>query len=215
MSIADTLKNHIVVVVSSVAIGSFGAGWAAYKAIAEAQGQVLVLKTKHDELVRSAEELSKCQGTSTVESPIGLESCRKRLAEEISSQYVRKADVERDYVPRSQTRFVGGQWRYLAMPKATGVDVARRLTEISPPRNSVVVSYDGSQNVFHVWYRGQGTSTRYTYDVGTGADLTDPPRTNFFLSEEGVVPAGIGGIGGTAVPIFFVATGNPQAPGPR
>lgn len=104
-------------------------------------------------------------------------------------------------------RFADGQWRYLAMPGASGEEVARRLTEIGPPQNSVVVSYDGSShNTFHVWYRGQGTSTRYTYAWGRNSDLADPPRLNFFLSEPGVIPAGIGGAGNTAVPIYFVAT---------
>ena len=93
------------------------------------------------------------------------------------------------------------------MPKADGRQVADRLTRIGPPQDAVVVAYDGSSNnTFHVWYRGQGSGTRYSYTYAENAELTDPPRTNYFLPEAGVVPAGIGGAGNTAVPIYFVAT---------
>ena len=93
------------------------------------------------------------------------------------------------------------------MPNQSGQAVAQRLNQIAPPQDAVVIAYDGSShNTFHVWYRGQGTSTKYEYRGGSSTELVDPPRTNFFLPEPGVIPAGIGGAGSDAVPIYFIAT---------
>ena len=191
MSLTDTLKDHVVMVVAVTAIGSFGAGWGAYKSTVEAQDQELILKTRRVDLEQKAADLDSCRKASDAARAGGTSACPDKTVA----------------VPERRPRFADGQWHYFAMPKASGVDVARRLTEIGPPQDSLVVSYDGSaNNTFHIWYRGQGTSTRYTYESGEGTDLSEPPRTNTFLPEPGVVPAGIGGIGTTAVPIYFVAT---------
>jgi hypothetical protein len=214
MSLTDSLKDHIVVVVSTVAVGSFGAGWAAYNAMVGAQGQELILKTQRLALEQKANELEGCRRIPVSATAPDPSACRALLAPEIDTQYLKKTDVQRDYVSRSQLPEApkvrpsfDSQWRYFAMANAEGAAVARRLTEIGPPQDAVVIAYDGSShNTFHVWYRGQGTHTRYEYLGGRGSDFADPPRTGFFLSESGVIPAGIGGIGNTAVPIYFVAT---------
>ena len=178
--LADTLKNHIVIVVSITAIAAFGSGWGAYKAAVDAQGQELILKTQRAELERKAGELATFKTSQT-----GTEA----------------------RAPKLRPTFSVGQWRYFSMPSKTGVEVATRLTEIGPPEDSVVVAYDGSpNNTFHVWYRGQDTATKYTYSYGASLDLADPPRKNYFLQETGIIPAGIGGIANSAVPIYFLAT---------
>jgi len=50
MSISDTLKNHIVIVVSTASIAGFTAGWSAHKSSVEAQGQEQILKSRRVEL---------------------------------------------------------------------------------------------------------------------------------------------------------------------
>ena len=180
MSLAETLKNPIVIVVSGIAIAAFGSGSGAYKASVEAQDQELILKTQRTELERNADELI----------------TRK------SSQTGTEANASK---PRPI--FSDGQWRYVSMPSKTGVEVATRLTEIGPPEDAVAVACDGSaNNTFHVWYRGQGTATKYTDADGAGIDLADPPRKNYLLHETGIIPAGIAGAGNSAVPIYFLAT---------
>jgi hypothetical protein len=220
MSLSDTLKDHIVIVVSGVAIGAFGVGWAAYKAVVEAEGQELIRTTQRQDLEKKAEALERvtsefesCRRSAGAAANTNLAACRTLLATEIDSQYVTRTEVQQNYVLKSQVsetskprpRF-DNQWRYLSLPNTTGQDVARRLTEIGPPEDAVVIAYDGSShNTFHVWYRGQGTGTKYHYSGGRGTDLTDPPGKNVFLPEAGLIPAGIGGIGNVAVPIYFLA----------
>lgn len=144
--------------------------------------------------------LAECDATFSSDDKVG--DVKKKL----SCFAAENADLKRQ-LQSMRPRFSDGQWRYFAMPGATGIEVARRLTEIGPPQDALIVSYDGSSNnTFHIWYRGQGTSTRYTYNYGVNGDLKDPPRMNYFLTEPGVVPAGIGGVGNTPVPIWFVAT---------
>jgi hypothetical protein len=179
MSLVDKIKDHIVVVVSTTAITAFGLGWTAYDA------QRRVAKD-------SQEELQTITATRLQEAKAELDRCKQ-------------AKQPPDDTGRPS--FADGQWHHLSFPTGNGLEVASRLTEIGPPEDGVVISYDGSRNnTFHVWYRGAGTGTRYSYTLGTAADLAGDPLKNFFLQENGVIPAGIGGIGDSAIPIFFVAT---------
>lgn len=115
-------------------------------------------------------------------------------------------DVERDkQVSFGSMGAALATWRHLSMPKATGHEVAQRLTEIGPKPADLVVQYDGWKNTFHVWYRGAGSGTRYRYAGGTVEDLRDGPVSPFgFINDGRIVPAGIGGIGDDAVLIYFL-----------
>ena len=53
MSIADTVKDNVVVFPLGIAITAFGAVWAACKSVNESQGQELILKTARHEAVQS------------------------------------------------------------------------------------------------------------------------------------------------------------------
>ena len=128
---------------------------------------------------------------------------------EVEAHYVATAIVERDYIPRQHS--TPSEWRYFAMPNQGGGAVQDRLNQIQPPPDGLVIAYDGSaNNTFHVWYRGSGSGASYTYVVGTANDLRNPPTRTFFLADQTRVPAGIGGLGGVAVPIYFeVTAGSP------
>ena len=58
MSIADTLKDHIVMVVLGSIVAGYTAGWASYKAVLEAQNQEPILKERKSELEGKEKELA-------------------------------------------------------------------------------------------------------------------------------------------------------------
>jgi hypothetical protein len=199
MPITEKLKESIIIVVAGTAVAAFGLGWAAYKATLLAADQMTISRTAFAELERRAREAASAP-------PSG------QASRAVPGDCIPKQTVESDYVLRGQATALGEsvrrvdatKWRYLAMPGASGDQVAARLTEIGPAEDSVVVEYDSSvKNTFHVWYAGGGTGTRFQYDFAQPHVLKSNPAFNFFRSEPGLVPAGIGGVGNEAVPIFF------------
>lgn len=149
---------------------------------------------------------AKQSGPTSTTQELAADGLRDYVAKsEVEAKYLAKAVVERDYVRR--TRFIPGEWRYFAIAGGSGAAVQNRLNQIQPPPDGLVIAYDGSaNNTFHVWYRGGGTGASYKYLAGTPEELVDPPIRNFFLADQTRVPAGIGGSGGAAVPIYFEVT---------
>jgi hypothetical protein len=131
---------------------------------------------------------------------------------DVEKLYIAKDVVQRDYVLRSAVppalpSFASGVWHHVAFSNAGGGAVQDWLNNMSPPADGVVVQYDGSaHNTFHVWYRGRDSGTRYKYQYGSPGEFIDPAPRNFFLPDQTLIPAGIGGAGNDAVPIYFVAS---------
>ena len=60
MTLAETIKNHPVIIVALAAIGSYGAGWTSAKAVAETGNQVQVVKGDLDRLQNAEKQWKDC-----------------------------------------------------------------------------------------------------------------------------------------------------------
>ena len=58
MSVADTLKDHIVIVVLGSIVSGYTAGWASYKSVLDAQNQEPILKERKSSLEAKEKELA-------------------------------------------------------------------------------------------------------------------------------------------------------------
>ncbi len=190
-SLKERIESNPVVWFLSALVGAFVVGFGAYGTIQTVGG---------------------LQPTSTAE----LNQLKAKAADLQSQVDTLTAQLTAAKTQSSQPQIPpASQWKHIAMPVgASGSDVANKLTDLGPAPQNVVVEYDGSSNnIFHIWYVAGGPRWTYAYTPGRANELnTSPPPLNFFINDGTIVPAGIGGEGGVATPIYFTASKSPSSP---
>ena len=114
MTLAETIKDHPVIVIALAAISSYGAGWASSNAVAETGNQVQIVRGELDRLQKAENELKeclrarRCPATGPVLLPPG-EDIGFRNSFIVSSSLLKRENRREDLEWEKRCRATGAQ----------------------------------------------------------------------------------------------------------